>query len=202
LFVECHFSVGDSGGAVFMEVAGVWKLAGINYGVDGYFYTDSSGGGQFLAALFNAQGYYYSDGATPPNYVQIAVPTPTGFYATRISSKLPWIYSVIDPAGDANNDGVSNLLDYARALNAPLPSGYGIPAVAREGNFLTLTYLHIMNAPSLQYQVEQSSDLNSWNPASSQDDVVGTYGNVQAIKAKVAVGSASALFLRLRISQP
>ena len=32
---ECDFSSGDSGGAVFINDAGVWKLAGINYAVDG-----------------------------------------------------------------------------------------------------------------------------------------------------------------------
>ena len=51
---ECHFPSGDSGGAVFIQDAGTWKLAGINYAVDGHFYTDSSGAGQFDAALFEA----------------------------------------------------------------------------------------------------------------------------------------------------
>ena len=31
---ESHLSVGDSGGAVFLNDNGVWKLAGINYAVD------------------------------------------------------------------------------------------------------------------------------------------------------------------------
>jgi hypothetical protein len=199
---ECHFSAGDSGGAVFIVDGGIWKLAGINYAVDGPFYTDSNGGGEFTAALFESRGFYYSDGANPPNYVQITNPTPTGLYATRISSKLPWIYSVIDPTGDANGDGVSNLLDYARALNAPLPKGYGSPLLAREGSSLSLTYRKIMNAPGLQYQVEQSPDLVAWSAATSQDEIVGTRANVRVIKATVPMGSGPALFLRLKMSQP
>jgi hypothetical protein len=198
---ECHFSSGDSGGAVFILDAGTWKLAGINYAVDGVFPT-STGGGEIDAALFDALGYYYSDGANPPNYILITEPTPTGFYATRISSKLAWIYSVINPAGDANGDGLSNLLDYARALNAPLPQGYGVPVFAREGSSLSLTYRKIMNASGLHYQVEQSPDLVAWSAASSQETVVATRGNIQSIKASVSIGNAPALFLRLKISQP
>lgn len=199
---ECHFSVGDSGGAIFILDGSVWKLAGINYAVDGPLYTDSSGAGEFTAALFESRGFYYSDGANPPNYVQITTPTPTGLYATRISSKLAWIYSVIDPTGDANGDGISNLLDYARALNAPLPQGYGSPLLGQEGSSLSLTYRKITNASGLQYQVEQSSDLVSWSPATSQDAVVETRGNIQVIKAAVPMGNGPALFLRLKISQP
>lgn len=200
---ESHLSTGDSGGAVFIEENGVWKLAGINYSVDGYFYTDNMGGGEFVAALFDMRDLYYRASENPPAYVQItgAAPIPSGFYATRISSKMAWIYSVIDPAGDLNNDGRSNLLDYARVLNAaPLP-GYGEPKVARESGFLSMTYRRIANAASLQYQVQKSSDLTSWEDITPQEEVVRTDLNVQTINAKVAVGPNTRLFVRLKITQ-
>ena len=49
--------------------------------------------------------------ASPPHYIQITgpAPVPSGFYATRVSSKLAWIYSMIDPTGDNNGNGRSNL---------------------------------------------------------------------------------------------
>jgi hypothetical protein len=201
---ECHLSGGDSGGAVFIQDNGVWKLAGINYGVDGPLYTDDMGNGHFTAALFDMRGYYYSNGVDPPDYVQITGDDAiaSGFYPTRISSKLAWIYSVLDPAGDANGDGVSNLLGYATALNAPLPRGYGEPTVTLENGALVFVYRRITNAPSLQYQLEQSSDLGSWMPAASQDEILITLENVQTVKARVAIPpNTPRMFLRLKISQ-
>ena len=46
---EAHLSVGDSSGGVFIQDGGIWKLAGINYGVEALFNTNNSGAG-FLAA--------------------------------------------------------------------------------------------------------------------------------------------------------
>ena len=56
---EADVSSGDSGVAVFINNAGVWKLAGINFAVDGPFST-TSGGAIFNAALFDARGFYDS----------------------------------------------------------------------------------------------------------------------------------------------
>jgi hypothetical protein len=36
---EAHLAGGDSGGGVFVQSGGVWKLAGVNYGIDGYKYS-------------------------------------------------------------------------------------------------------------------------------------------------------------------
>src|SRR5207253_894842 len=65
---ESHISRGDSGGGVFIQDGAVWKLAGLNSYVDGHFYSDTSGNGEFDAALFDARGFYYSDGGNPPTY--------------------------------------------------------------------------------------------------------------------------------------
>lgn len=89
---EAHLSAGDSGGAVFLEDQGVWKLAGINYAVDGPFYT-APRSGRFTAALFDTRGFYGDDNVL----ITGEAPIPSGFYATRISSRLPWIRSVIGP---------------------------------------------------------------------------------------------------------
>jgi len=196
---ECHFSSGDSGGAVFISDAGVWKLAGINYAVDGHFYTDSSGDGQFDAALFDAGGLYYADDANPGHYIQIDAGTPTGFYATRISSKLAWIESVIDPAGIANADGIPNLLEYAKTLNDVPPLGYGPASGQAAPSGGALIYKKLTDKPALQYQVQESVDLVHWGPATSQDSVVATQGNVTTIKA--TVNGSSPLFLRLSATQ-
>ncbi|WP_346330588.1 PEP-CTERM sorting domain-containing protein [Prosthecobacter sp. SYSU 5D2] len=100
---EATLSVGDSGGAVFVNDGGVWKLAGINYGVDGFFDTNNvTGDGlEFEAALFDRGGFYQgSDGAG------WAGPLPDGsagsFYASRISAsalEIQGIVGVPEPGG-------------------------------------------------------------------------------------------------------
>jgi hypothetical protein len=197
---ECTLSAGDSGGGAFMNDGGVWKLAGVNFGVDGHFYTDSSGDGQFDAALIEMGGFWQQNDNPPPNYVQFS--GPSAFYPTRISTKLAWIYSVTDPTGDLDSDGIPNLLEYALHLNPIVPDVNGLPQVGREGTFLTLTYTKVTTATDTTYAVEQSNDLVSWTTATTQDEVVFTTGNMQTIKAKVDASSASLLFLRLRVTRP
>jgi hypothetical protein len=90
---EADLSSGDSGGAVFINDAGVWKLAGINSEVDGPFST-TVGGAPFNAAIFDGRGLYGSDGQLMASSTLL----PTGFSAVRISYQLPWILGIIDPA--------------------------------------------------------------------------------------------------------
>jgi hypothetical protein len=169
-------SQGDSGGAIFIKDGAVWKLAGINFAVDGPFYMQPDVSMRFNAALFDTRGFYDSDEQNPPTFTLItgANPVPTGFYGSRIASELAWICSVI-----AN------------------------PHVGREGNCLTLTYDKLdVPATEVAYAVEQSPDLVSWSDATTQDEVVSTTGDLQTIKAKIDIETATNLFLRLRTTRP
>lgn len=89
---EAHLSSGDSGGAVFIHDGGVWKLAGINSDVDRFAFGPD-GGGPYDAAMFDMRGSYMPDGTL----VGGSAAAPSGFYAARISSRIPWITSVIVP---------------------------------------------------------------------------------------------------------
>ena len=171
---ESHLSSGDSGGAIFLNDSGdgLWKLAAINYAVDD-LYTMPDVNSQFVAAIFDARGYYTYDGI---NFTLIggAAPVPTGFYGSRVSSELAWICSVI-----------------------------ATPQVGFEGNFLTLTYSKLLVPDTaVTYTVEQSSDLVSWSTATTQDEPGGVTGDLQIIKAKIPVGPATHLFARLRVTRP
>ncbi|MEY2547304.1 MAG: hypothetical protein QOG48_2421 [Verrucomicrobiota bacterium] len=171
---EAHLSVGDSGGAIFIQdvLDGSWKLAGINFAVDDLYSAPSPSAG-FTAAVFDARGYYEWNGAA---FTQITgvLPVPTGFYASNIASEVAWIGSVIAQ-----------------------------PRVAIEGNFLTLTYDKIVApATDITYQVEQSTDLVSWSNATTQDEVLATNGDIQTIKAKIDIGTSTNLFLRLNVTKP
>jgi hypothetical protein len=94
---ECHLSSGDSGGALFIQDGPDWKLAGINYAVDGPYNTSASDP-EFDAAIFDGAGLYEKniDGAWVP------AAGPGSFYATRVSAHVSWINSVIN-AGAATD---------------------------------------------------------------------------------------------------
>ena len=178
---ESHLSGGDSGGAIFLKdnSDGLWKLAAINYAVDDLYTPptippDPPGLQSFAAAIYDAHGYYTSDGKNPPTYTLITDPTPTGFYGTRISSELAWIGSVIAD-----------------------------PHVGREGNFLTVTYSRLMLPDTeLTYTVEQSDDLVAWTAATTVDEILSTSGDVEVVKAKIDAGEATHLFAHLKVTRP
>ena len=198
---EAHLSNGDSGGAVFIQEAGAWKLAGINYAVDGHFYPGPGPEGEFDAALYDARGYYYRSGG---QYFQVTgdAPVPTGFYASRISSRLDWIYSVTDPLGDLERDSIPNLLEHAMKLHPLVTEASQLPSASREGDFLVLTYRKNLAQGDLVYAVEKSEDLASWTIAETQDEISPAGADLEIVRAKVAIGGASRLFLRLRITRP
>ena len=91
---EAHLSVGDSGGGVFIRDGTVWKLAGINYAVDGPYNTSTNGPG-FMAAIFDEGGLYTLVGTNWVFTQDSATDVPGAFYATRISTRRDWINSVL-----------------------------------------------------------------------------------------------------------
>ena len=196
---ECHLSYGDSGGAAFINDAGIWKLAGINYAIDSGFFTQPNASTGFGGAIFDLRGFYVQSGG---GFVQIdpnGPPVPTSFYPTRIATKLSWIYRVIDPAGDYDGDGTPNLLQYAREMNDPLPGKWSAPVVTLGTGYVALSYRKI-SGTTLQYQIEESSDFVSWMPATANETVVATSEDLQTVEARVST-NVSAIFLRLKITQ-
>jgi hypothetical protein len=92
---EADLSSGDSGGGVFIKDGKNYKLAGINYAVDGpYSYTNSGPG--FPAALFNQRGFYTQYTTNAWTLIRSG-PVGGGLYATRISPRAAWIRSIITP---------------------------------------------------------------------------------------------------------
>ena len=92
---EAHLSAGDSAGGVFVVEDGLWKLAAINYGVDD-LYTAADAGTHFVAAIFDARGYYtQNDDGSFSEIPDNGLPAPTSFYSTRVAARLDWIESII-----------------------------------------------------------------------------------------------------------
>ena len=95
---ECQLSVGDSSGAMFIQDGTIWKLAGINYSVDGPFSLDGTADTQFEAALLDMGGLYVS-GVTNWTFIPVQpFDLPSSFYSTRVSANLGWINSAITTA--------------------------------------------------------------------------------------------------------
>jgi hypothetical protein len=93
---EAALSAGDSGGGVFVRNAGgQYKLAGINFGVDGPFRARMDEPGYF-AAMLDFGGFYIDDPPqfTPPTMADI----PAGAYASSIVANRAFINSVLATA--------------------------------------------------------------------------------------------------------
>lgn len=105
---ECHLSVGDSSGAMFINDSGTWKLAGIHFSVDGGF-SNAVAGTSFQAALLDKGGLYEWNGSGWTFHANLAPDIPSAFYSTRISANVAWINSVIDflPGDDFGITGIT-----------------------------------------------------------------------------------------------
>ncbi|MBN2161673.1 MAG: hypothetical protein JXR25_10875 [Pontiellaceae bacterium] len=110
---ECMLSGGDSGGGVFIQSDGIWKLAGINLSVSpSSFSYDSSGTAAFNATLFDycrsgrtIYDFYYYTGSTWTTAYANGQDIPCKFLSTRISSCYGWITNNI-PDFDQDVDGM------------------------------------------------------------------------------------------------
>ncbi len=153
---EAHLSAGDSGGAVFMMEAGTWKLAGINFAVDGP-YNDSTSGPGFNAVLVD-EGGLYKQNATGVWVLTPDLPgdTPNAFYATRISSRQAWVQSIIassltvvqfssDPSGPYADLTSAHADSGAKTVTIPRPQGRTFYRL-RSNNVTRITSIRIADA--------------------------------------------------------
>jgi hypothetical protein len=91
---EATLTGGDSGGGLFIQTDGGWKLAGVALGVEGPF-RHASEGEDIAASVFDKGGLYLEeeDGwALTPFQPR---PQPGAFFVTRVSARRAWIESTI-----------------------------------------------------------------------------------------------------------
>jgi hypothetical protein len=143
---ECHLSVGDSGGGMFVFEEGLWRLAGIHLSVDGPFRFSTATPG-FNAALYDAAGLECSKNGSWVAIPEQLVDVSSSFYSSRISASLPQILAIAPaaaalapedfaswqrlyfspaeiaipatggPLADYDQDGIGNLLEFALNLD-------------------------------------------------------------------------------------
>jgi hypothetical protein len=199
---EAHLSAGDSGGAVFVHDGTTWKLAGINYAVDPPVYSEPNPEKAVTAAFFDVRGYYRRDSQGNFSLITSTEPVPRSFYATRISAKLDWIYSVTEPTADRDGDGIPNLLEYAFRLDPDAPNATGLPEFSLVNGAPTLVYRRVTTATDIQYAIEQSTNLQSWQPVDAQEERVALQGNVETVRATLPPPASGPLFLRVAVTRP
>jgi len=170
---EAHLSTGDSSGAVFLQESNVWKLAGINYSVDGYFSTDGTTNTQFDAALLDMGGLWIGSGTNWTYIFNTLQDKPSSFYATRVSQFADWIRSVTD-----NEIGPDLRLELAILSNQ-------------------VAVLSFPSASNRLYRIQYSSDLrsNSWQALTN--DIAGT-GQVIEVQDPASPGEPCR-FYRLQL---
>ena len=118
--------------------------------------------------------------------------------------------SLSGPTATPANDGISNLMKYALDLN-PMTTGVaGLPvigmALVSGSNYLTLTYAQVKAATDINYTVEVSGDLSTWNSGTGYTAPVGTTdkGTTQTVVVQdlVPLSSATKRFIRLKVTLP
>jgi len=131
---EADLSEGDSGGAVYIQDGSIWKLAGINYAVDGNYNNTTTGPG-FAADLFDYGGLYNGQEGDWTFYDDLPTPQPGSFYATRISGRTGWINSILSipaaeiklqiapvPQGPYLDDGNASIDPSSQIITTSAPS--------------------------------------------------------------------------------
>lgn len=129
---ECHLSVGDSAGGLFIKDGALWKLAGINYAVDGPYDTNATGPG-FNAAIFDEGGLYKPVGTNWVVTPDLPFAQPGSFYSTRISSRTDWINGVLATAAPPDD---SPALLAASSVNGLYTT---VPAAITDDGLRTIT---------------------------------------------------------------
>jgi MYXO-CTERM domain-containing protein len=122
---EGALSNGDSAGGVFIYDGGKWKLAGINYLVDGPFSLSGANGTGFNGSIFDKGGLYQGgDGRWTYNY-DAAADIPGNWYATRISSRQSWIKSIIG----TTTTTAAREASLTSSVAVPEPAGFSLLAL-------------------------------------------------------------------------
>ncbi len=103
--------------------------------------------------------------------------------------------------GDADHDGVENLLEYALSMDALTPDVSLMPAALVLSDHLAVSY--IPSAPDVTYRVESSTDLLTW---STTDVEAVTVVNPQppnriTMRFKNPMSTTARAFLRLNVTR-
>jgi len=133
------------------------------------------------------------DGEGPPF---ISYNSWTGYWLTPGETSDPNIGGL---TADSDRDGLPNLMEYALNLRPKFSDVIGTPTPQFSGNARSLVYTKILDSTDLDYAVYESTNLQSWQPASVTNEVLADDGRQQTIRATMT--NSSAKFLQLRVTK-
>ena len=148
------------------------------------------GGGQSLVLVAPGTN---PDHADPLNWRASLEPggTPGGTDAVEFTG---------DPDGDDNGDGLTNFMNHAFG-----PEGVGPILTLNESGDLKLAYPRNLAADDVRWFLEISSDLDAWNPATSEFAFVSESAPVNGVTMvrfrKVLPAASPQKFVRLRVEK-
>ena len=108
--------------------------------------------------------------------------------------------AIIGSTADSNNDGESNLMEFATAQN-PNANTQSTPALTKNGTTMEFIYTKSKTATDVTYEVEWSDDLSAWSSAGVTSSLLTDGSTTQQIKALVPAG-VNRRFVHLKVSRP
>ena len=176
----------DSGGALFQQFSGVWKLSGILTVVN-YDGTNYPNGNSFYNQSYPSYAVRTKDLADKFRYRQWKAAK--GIVGTTL------------PTDDSDGDGIGILQEYAFGLDPAVNSTVGLPGAGVDGTDATLTYQLERTRTDLTVEIEESADLVTWGPASvTSTSTVSDNGTIRTYRAKIPLNGADKKFLRLKLT--
>jgi hypothetical protein len=158
-----------------------------------------SDAGDYDVVVSNEEGSVTSGTAT---LTVDALPDYALWLATNFSESELLDNAVSAPSADPDHDGVNNLIEYALdgdpndALDAPKPT---IEVTEAEWQF---TYARPANRTDVMFEVEFSSDLQTWSTTGVTHQQIDSTAEVETWQATVDVSGAPKAFFRLKITLP
>jgi len=110
--------------------------------------------------------------------------------------------AVAGPMADPDQDGLTNLIEYALGQDPKSATVAGTPEVATNTSYWLFTFTRPKDRPDLTYTVESSVDLVNWTTVSAANvSEIGGTATTVTIQARQPLTTAN-VFFRLKVTTP
>jgi hypothetical protein len=102
---------------------------------------------------------------------------------------------------DPDGDGMKNLLEYGLHSD-PESSEPSLVTMDTTATHHRLTYVRLVNAPDISYQVQWSDDLKIWQNTGVTEQILGSNGVEQTVRAQLPITPGEQrLFMRVLVTR-
>lgn len=126
------------------------------------------------------------------NFVEITAIATQGSYDAWKTE-----YGITDDTGDEDNDGISNLLEFALGGDPRTPGTAELPRASVSGDDLVFTLTR--QEAGIAYVIEKSTDLVNWDDLATLTDAHGAVGEEATVSVPASEMDVGKIFLRLRV---